>query len=118
MSAYFRIYVGISPPAIDWIWLCSVSICSLMARNWRSWFALKLVSLVMAEFVMLGEVLSQSRKWPVSVTGGRSQWPSRFDFTVGGRLINEHLGGGNCYSNQRLDGFPFPACKAATDCGM
>ena len=77
--------VGISPPAIDWIWLCSVSICSLMARTWRSWFVVKLVSLVMAEFVMLVEVLSQSRKWPISVTGGRGQWPSRFDFTVGDR---------------------------------
>ena len=31
------------------------------------------------------------------------------------QVIYKHLDGGNCYPNQRLNGFPFPACKAATD---
>ena len=31
------------------------------------------------------------------------------------QVIHKHLDGGNCYPNQRLNGFPFPACKAATD---
>jgi len=31
------------------------------------------------------------------------------------QVIHKHLGGWNCYPNQRLNGFPFPTRKAATD---
>ena len=38
-----------------------------------------------------------------------------FQFHGWRQVIHKHLDGGNCYPNQRLNGFPFPACKAATD---
>jgi hypothetical protein len=68
--------VGTSPPAMESISLCSVSICSLMARIWRSWVVVNSV-MFMGEVLTLGGGGGQAGRWPVRPSARSPLPPSR-----------------------------------------
>jgi hypothetical protein len=93
--------VGVSPsppPAMESSWLCSVSICSLMATMVLSWLVVKSVSLVMRNGLMPAAVWSQSRRW-------RS--PGRLSGHIRLMLAVDHplsaIGRGNHFSRSRWE---------------